>query len=66
MPGTTKIIIAQRISSVLHADQIIILEDGRVNAVGTHETLLANNRFIRKSIILSRKGRICNGKNSEL
>lgn len=45
MPGTTKIIIAQRISSVLHADQIIILEDGRINAVGSHETLLASNQI---------------------
>lgn len=45
MPGTTKIIIAQRISSVIHADQIIILEDGRVHAVGSHESLLASNQI---------------------
>ena len=45
MPDTTKIIIAQRISSVAHADQIIILEDGQVNAVGSHETLLASNQI---------------------
>lgn len=43
LPGTTKIIIAQRISSVAHADQIIILENGRINAIGTHESLLADN-----------------------
>lgn len=43
LPGTTKIIIAQRISSVAHADQIIILEDGMVHACGTHEELLADN-----------------------
>ena len=48
MPGTTKIIIAQRISSVLHADQIIILEDGKINASGSHETLLANNRIYQE------------------
>lgn len=48
MPGTTKIIIAQRISSVLNADQIIILEDGRVNAVGNHETLLAENQIYQE------------------
>lgn len=43
LPGTTKIIIAQRISSVAHADQILILEDGKVNAIGNHETLLRSN-----------------------
>lgn len=43
LPGTTKIIIAQRISSVAHADQIIILDDGKINAVGTHEELLKTN-----------------------
>lgn len=37
---TTKIIIAQRVTSILHADQIIILDDGKVHAVGTHESLL--------------------------
>ena len=39
----TKLIIAQRITSVMHADQIIILDDGRVHAVGTHEGLLKND-----------------------
>ena len=39
----TKIIIAQRISSVMHADKIIILEDGKVHAVGTHESLLGSD-----------------------
>ena len=43
LPGTTKIIIAQRITSVLHADQILVLDDGRLNAVDTHESLLASN-----------------------
>ena len=43
LPGCTKIIIAQRITSVMHADQIIILDDGRVHAVGTHEELLKND-----------------------
>ena len=43
LPGTTKIIIAQRISSVAHADKIIILEDGTIHAVGTHKELLENN-----------------------
>ncbi|MGX8680521.1 MAG: ABC transporter ATP-binding protein, partial [bacterium] len=43
IPETTKIIIAQRISSVQEADQIIIMNNGRVDAVGNHETLLATN-----------------------
>lgn len=43
LPGTTKIIIAQRISSVAHADKIVILEDGKNHATGTHEELLKNN-----------------------
>lgn len=45
LPGTTKIIIAQRISSVAHADQIILLEDGTIHAIGTHLELLANNQI---------------------
>lgn len=48
LPDMTKIIIAQRISSVWHADQIVILDDGRVDAVGTHEQLLASNRIYQE------------------
>ena len=40
LKDTTKIIIAQRVTSVQHADQIIILDDGRIHAIGTHESLL--------------------------
>lgn len=43
LPEMTKIIIAQRISSVMHADQILVLADGRLNDLGTHEELLARN-----------------------
>lgn len=56
MPGTTKIIIAQRISSVLHADQIIILEDGKINASGSHETLLATNRIYQEIYYSQQEG----------
>lgn len=48
LPDMTKIIIAQRISSVRHADQIIILDRGRVDAIGTHESLLASNRIYQE------------------
>ncbi|MCD8190885.1 MAG: ABC transporter ATP-binding protein/permease [Clostridiales bacterium] len=48
IPETTKIIIAQRISSVQNADRILVMEDGRVNGFGTHEELLATNKIYRE------------------
>ena len=47
IPGTTKLIIAQRISSVQHADRIIVMNDGRIDGIGTHEELLQNNAIYR-------------------
>ncbi len=48
IPGTTKLIIAQRISSVADADMIIVLDGGRVNAVGTHDELLKSNEIYKE------------------
>ena len=48
LPDMTKIIIAQRISSVCQADQIIIMDGGRVDAIGTHESLLRTNKIYQE------------------
>ena len=48
IPDTTKFIIAQRISSVQHADRIIVMEDGQIHGFGTHEELLVNNEIYRE------------------
>jgi ATP-binding cassette subfamily B protein len=56
LPGMTKILIAQRISSIMHADQIIILDDGKINAIGTHDQLLASNEIYQDIYYSQQKG----------
>ena len=56
LPDVTKIIIAQRISSVMNTDQIIILDDGRVHAVGTHASLLAEDPIYQEIYASQMKG----------
>ena len=48
IPGATKIIIAQRISSVEHADMIIVMNEGRIDGIGTHEELLKSNEIYKE------------------
>lgn len=47
IPGTTKLIIAQRISSIQDADRILVLDNGKINGIGTHEQLLDSNDIYR-------------------
>lgn len=56
IPNTTKIIIAQRVSSIQDSDQIIILENGEINGVGTHEELLKNNKIYQEVYYSQTKG----------
>lgn len=62
LSDTTKIIIAQRISSIEHADKIVVLEDGKINAVGTHEELLLSNDIYREVYESQKKGGEQDGK----
>ncbi len=56
IPDTTKLIIAQRVSSVQDADRIIVLNNGRIDAVGTHEELLSSNDIYREVYESQMKG----------
>ena len=61
IPDTTKLIIAQRISSVQDADKIIVLDDGKINGVGTHEELLENNDIYKEVYYSQTKEAVSNG-----
>ena len=56
LTGVTKIIIAQRVTSVMHTDLIVILEDGRIHATGTHEELLASDPIYQEIYASQMKG----------
>lgn len=56
LPETTKIIISQRISSIEDADKIIVIDNGTVNGIGTHEELLNNNEIYKEVYITQMKG----------
>ena len=62
IPGTTKIIIAQRISSIESADKIIVLDEGEINAIGTHDELLKSNEIYREVYTSQQKGGLGDGK----
>ena len=65
LTGITKIIIAQRISSVMNTDKIVILEDGRVHAVGTHEELIKNDPIYQEIYASQMKGGAEDGSTSD-
>lgn len=56
LPNTTKIIIAQRISSISYADQIIVMDDGKINEIGTHNTLLKTNAIYQEVYYSQQEG----------
>jgi ATP-binding cassette subfamily B protein len=56
IPGTTKLIIAQRISSVQECDRIIVIDNGEINGIGTHNELLESNLIYREVYESQMKG----------
>ena len=61
IPNTTKIIIAQRIASVQDADKIIVMDNGKIDAVGTHDKLLKSNEIYKEVYESQTKGGLENG-----
>lgn len=58
LPDTTKIIIAQRINSIQHADKIIVLDDGKINDIGTHEELLERNEIYQEVYVSQQESKM--------
>lgn len=56
IPDTTRIIISQRVSSIQDADQILVLDDGKISGVGNHEELVKNNTLYRETFEAQQKG----------
>lgn len=56
LKDTTKIIIAQRITSIMDSDKIVILDEGKINAVGTHSELMESSEIYREVYLSQQKG----------
>lgn len=56
LPGTTKLIIAQRIASIMYSDRIIVMDKGRISDVGTHDELMQQQRNLPRSLPVSKQG----------
>jgi ATP-binding cassette subfamily B multidrug efflux pump len=61
LPGATKLIIAQRISSVMDADLIVVLDDGKISGAGTHDQLMASNHIYQEVYKSQQEGATIDG-----